>query len=213
MPSHDHTKVHHNATAFQPNRGKKVADKIKSALEQAVAASAAGCCGRCADQVRWKQKYGKFRALTEARKWCVASSLLYIRCYRALCSPPLTPRMFCSNACAKHTVKAAYHNLCRDCARAKGVCPKCQSTPPSADQAAPGTGEAAAEALAEQLSRLRERERRAAQRALERGMPLPERLGLGAPQVGAGASAPREASTAGEESDIGSSDLDEDDDE
>ena len=72
MPStHDHTKVYKNVTPFQPNRGKKIPDKAKTALEQAVSASTAGCCSRCADQVMWKKKYGKFKALTQPRKWCV----------------------------------------------------------------------------------------------------------------------------------------------
>lgn len=72
MPStHEHTKVYKNVTPFQPNRGKKIPDKVKTALEQAVGASTAGCCSRCADQVMWKKKYGKFKALAQPRKWCV----------------------------------------------------------------------------------------------------------------------------------------------
>jgi hypothetical protein len=72
MPStHDHTRVYKNVTPFQPNRGKKIPDKVKTALEQAVSASTAGCCSRCADQVVWKKKYGKFKALAQPRKWCV----------------------------------------------------------------------------------------------------------------------------------------------
>jgi len=59
-----------------------------------------------------------------------------------------------------------------ECARAKNVCPKCQTAPalavtPQSEAAA------AANALADRLAGMRERERRSAKRALERGLALP----------------------------------------
>jgi len=51
--SHNHTRVHKNVTPYQPGRGIKIKEKVKSALETAVGASQAGCCPRCADQVQW----------------------------------------------------------------------------------------------------------------------------------------------------------------
>ena len=42
-----------NVHAFQPNRGKKVKEREKSALDTAVAASLAGVCERCSEQLKW----------------------------------------------------------------------------------------------------------------------------------------------------------------
>jgi Uncharacterized conserved protein (DUF2039) len=69
--AHTHTRVHQNVTPFQPLRGIKVKEKTRSALETAVGVSMAGCCARCADQVKWKHKYGKFKMLKQSTKWCV----------------------------------------------------------------------------------------------------------------------------------------------
>ncbi len=42
-----------NAHAFQPNRGKKIKERDKSALESAVGAALAGACTRCQEQLKW----------------------------------------------------------------------------------------------------------------------------------------------------------------
>jgi len=171
--SHNHTRVHKNVTPYQPGRGIKIKEKVKSALETAVGASQAGCCPRCADQVQWKQKYCKFKMLKQPTK---------------------------CNGCLKLLVKAAYHKLCRgarrvsalrcaarahsrrlsrrrlaDCARAKRVCPKCQVAPAPAPTTSSADAAAVA-ALTEAMAGMRERERRAARRALEQGLPLPPHL-------------------------------------
>lgn len=86
---------HKNVTPFQPLRGKKLKERVKTAQEIAVAASVAGCCERCAGQVKWcaavesrrttlrllrallcnrKERYGKFKLLAQPRKWCVRRS-------------------------------------------------------------------------------------------------------------------------------------------
>jgi hypothetical protein len=42
-----------NVHAFQPNRGKKVKVREKSAMETAVGAALAGVCSRCCEQLKW----------------------------------------------------------------------------------------------------------------------------------------------------------------
>lgn len=53
MPSHEHTKCYKNVIPFQPERGKKLKERTKSALEIATGSSLAGCCTRCQEQVKW----------------------------------------------------------------------------------------------------------------------------------------------------------------
>ena len=111
MPSHEHTKCYKNVVPFQPERGKKLKERTKSALEVATGSSLAGCCTRCQEQVKWcaldcwcftypatamkpplltprrhaltrlpaahrKVKYGKFKMLAQARRWCEAHGAL-----------------------------------------------------------------------------------------------------------------------------------------
>ena len=57
-----------------------------------------GLCSRCHDLIEWKKKYRKYKPLDRPRK-CVG--------------------------CSKLAVKQAYHVLCGDCARTRGVCSKC----------------------------------------------------------------------------------------
>jgi len=47
------SQAYKNAHAFQPNRGKKVKEREKSALDTAVSASLAGVCERCSEQLKW----------------------------------------------------------------------------------------------------------------------------------------------------------------
>ena len=82
-----------------------------------------------------------------------------------------------SNGCHNHAVRAAYHNMCRDCARARNVCPKCQTS--AATPIVPSAAaqhQSAADALASQLAAMSERQRRTAKRALDAGRPLPKAL-------------------------------------
>ena len=47
------SQAYKNVHAFQPNRGKKVKEREKSALDTAVSASLAGVCARCSEQLQW----------------------------------------------------------------------------------------------------------------------------------------------------------------
>ena len=47
------SQAYKNVHAFQPNRGKKVKEREKSSLDTAVAASLAGVCERCSEQLKW----------------------------------------------------------------------------------------------------------------------------------------------------------------
>ena len=57
-----------------------------------------GLCQRCTEQIEWRKQYRKYKPL----------------------KTPATCR-----ECRQKTVVAAYHNLCKPCADAKGVCAKC----------------------------------------------------------------------------------------
>jgi hypothetical protein len=131
MPSHQHTAFHQNTTPFKPLRGIKQKEKDKSALETAVGVSQAGCCARCAEQVKWcvadalavhpplsrrllsrlrKHKYGKFKMQAQSRRWRVNAEQCSTLC-RSLSA--VFGRLRLSNGCQKLTVKAAYHHMCR----------------------------------------------------------------------------------------------------
>ena len=109
MPTHDHTKAYKNVTPFQPNRGKKIPDKAKTALEQAVSASCAGCCSRCADQVVWKKKYGKFKALGQPRKWCVLPRSTAKSRSRRRARALLVAEAQLTSACLQQRVRQVHH--------------------------------------------------------------------------------------------------------
>ena len=55
-------------------------------------------CRRCTEQIEWRKQYRKYKPLKQ----------------------PSTCR-----DCKEKTVVSAYHNLCKPCADAKGVCAKC----------------------------------------------------------------------------------------
>ncbi|KAK8819625.1 hypothetical protein WA556_002613 [Blastocystis sp. ATCC 50177/Nand II] len=57
-------------------------------------------CQRCREKIEWKKKYRKYKPLTVPAK-CVK--------------------------CGNRTVKAAYHQLCDDCARLDRVCAMCMT--------------------------------------------------------------------------------------
>lgn len=60
------SQAYKNAHAFQPNRGKKVKEREKSALDTAVSASLAGVCERCSEQLKWCVPCSRRRAREDA---------------------------------------------------------------------------------------------------------------------------------------------------
>ncbi|KAF6140099.1 hypothetical protein GIB67_001840, partial [Kingdonia uniflora] len=88
---------HQNKFAWNPNADHKkneteVGGKLRPYSE------ITGVCIRCKNQIDWKRKYGKYKALSEPAK-----------CQR----------------CTKRNVRQAYHSLCSGCAKEAGVCAKC----------------------------------------------------------------------------------------
>ncbi|KAI9337188.1 hypothetical protein BD770DRAFT_373692 [Pilaira anomala] len=57
-----------------------------------------GLCQRCTDVILWRKKYKKYKPLTTVKK---------------------------CTGCEEKCIKEAYHVLCDNCARSKGVCAKC----------------------------------------------------------------------------------------
>lgn len=88
---------HQNSHAWKPDAGVKKKDKELGGKLHPYAA-VTGVCSRCKEQILWKRKYGKYKALREPAK---------------------------CNQCGKRAVRQAYHKLCADCAQQRNVCPKC----------------------------------------------------------------------------------------
>ncbi|KAJ2078834.1 hypothetical protein H4R24_004193 [Coemansia sp. RSA 988] len=103
-----------------------------------------GLCRRCTDQIQWRKQYRKYKPLTAPRK-CVG--------------------------CELKKVRKAYHVLCDDCARDKGVCAKCAEKAEIIDEGPKTSQETAKEkqTVEQRLAGMRERQRRTYLRKLERG--------------------------------------------
>merc|ERR1719481_1336659 len=83
-----------NKIAFNPNKYQPGGQLKRVATTSPVIY----CCPKCTSVIEWKQKYGKYKALTQASK-CVD----------------------CGEKCVKH----AYHVRCSPCATKNGKCAKC----------------------------------------------------------------------------------------
>ncbi|GAB4832416.1 hypothetical protein Ancab_006433 [Ancistrocladus abbreviatus] len=88
---------HQNKYAWKPDAGRKI-NETEPGGKFRPFSEVTGVCPRCKEQIEWKRKYGKYKALTEPAK-----------CQR----------------CSKRAVRQAYHNLCPGCARDQKVCAKC----------------------------------------------------------------------------------------
>ncbi|KAK3413492.1 hypothetical protein EUGRSUZ_I02051, partial [Eucalyptus grandis] len=99
-----------------------------------------GVCVRCKEQIEWKRRYGKYKALTEPAK-----------CQK----------------CTRRAVRQAYHNLCSGCAKEQKVCAKCRC---QVDNLVGRDSEVEAEqkALEEAIKNARERDRRTLLRAMNK---------------------------------------------
>ncbi|KAJ8751895.1 hypothetical protein K2173_026108 [Erythroxylum novogranatense] len=134
---------HQNRYAWKPNAGLKINEtEVGGRLRPY--SEITGVCHRCKEQIDWKRRYGKYKPLVEPAK-----------CQR----------------CSKRTVRQAYHNLCRACAKEQHVCAKCRC---SVDQII-GRDSAEVEAeqrtLEEAIKNARERDRRTLIRTMNRGKP------------------------------------------
>ncbi|KAG0750287.1 hypothetical protein G6F57_006596 [Rhizopus arrhizus] len=105
-----------------------------------------GLCQRCTDVILWRKKYKKYKPLTTVK-----------RC----------------TGCQEKAIKEAYHVLCDNCARNKGVCAKCLESKEiiiTKDEVKTSASELKEEQeLERMLNRMTLRQRRSYMRKLERG--------------------------------------------
>ncbi|KAI9485386.1 MAG: hypothetical protein EXX96DRAFT_544916 [Benjaminiella poitrasii] len=105
-----------------------------------------GLCQRCTDVIMWRKKYKKYKPLTTVK-----------RC----------------TSCQEKAIKEAYHVLCDNCARSKGVCAKCleqKEVLVTKDEIKTNVDELKEEQeLERMLNRMTLRQRRSYLRKLERG--------------------------------------------
>ncbi|XP_074308350.1 uncharacterized protein LOC141643203 [Silene latifolia] len=134
---------HQNKFAWKPNAGIKINETEPGGRFRPLA-EIGGVCQRCKDQIEWKRKYGKYKALTEPSK-----------CQK----------------CTKRAVRQAYHSLCTGCAKEQGVCPKCCCSGNKLVGRDPEEVEAEKKVLEEALKNCRERDRRRLLRAMNKEKP------------------------------------------
>ncbi|KAL2504953.1 hypothetical protein Adt_20574 [Abeliophyllum distichum] len=103
-----------------------------------------GVCLRCKEQIEWKRKYGKYKALIEPAK-----------CQR----------------CSKRNVRQAYHNLCTGCAKEHRICAKCSCRVGNIIGRDILEVEAEQKKLEEAIKNARERDRRTLLRTMNKGKP------------------------------------------
>ncbi|KAK2986301.1 hypothetical protein RJ640_021870 [Escallonia rubra] len=135
---------HQNKYAWKPNAGVKINETEVGGRFRPLS-DVTGVCLRCKEQIEWKRKYGKYKALTEPAK-----------CQR----------------CSKRAVRQAYHNLCNACAKEHNVCAKCSCRVERIIGRDSSEVEAEQKSLEEAISNARERERRTLLRAMNKGTSL-----------------------------------------
>ncbi|KAI7897850.1 uncharacterized protein BX663DRAFT_462965 [Cokeromyces recurvatus] len=122
------------------------ANKNSKKTRQIAALPVYGLCQRCTDVILWRKKYKKYKPLTTAKK---------------------------CTSCQEKAIKEAYHVLCDNCARSKGVCAKClekKEVLVTKDEIKTNVDEIKEEQeLERMLSRMTLRQRRSYLRKLERG--------------------------------------------
>ncbi|KAI8970367.1 hypothetical protein BDF20DRAFT_826037 [Mycotypha africana] len=131
--------------AHQNNTAWK-ANKNSKKTRQINALPVYGLCQRCTDVILWRKKYKKYKPLTTVKR--------------------------CTN-CQEKAIKEAYHVLCDNCAREKGVCAKCLESKEiitTKDEIKTSADELREEQeLERMLNRMTLRQRRSYLRKLERG--------------------------------------------
>ncbi|OBZ83078.1 Uncharacterized protein C9orf85 [Choanephora cucurbitarum] len=122
------------------------ANKNSKKTREIAALPVYGLCQRCTDVIMWRKKYKKYKPLTTVK-----------RC----------------TCCQEKAIKEAYHVLCDNCARDKGVCAKCLESKEilvTKDEVKTNADEMREEQeLERMLSRMTLRQRRSYMRKLERG--------------------------------------------
>ncbi|KAH0772374.1 hypothetical protein KY290_016355 [Solanum tuberosum] len=132
---------HQNKVAWKPNAGIKINETEVGGKFRPLS-EITGVCLRCRDQIDWKRKYGKYKAITEPAK-----------CQK----------------CSKRNVRQAYHNLCNGCAKEHKVCAKCSCRVGQVVGRDVSEVEAEKKALEEAIKNARERDRRSLLRAMNKG--------------------------------------------
>ncbi|XP_004507301.1 uncharacterized protein [Cicer arietinum] len=131
---------HQNKIAWKPNAGVKINETEVGGRFRPLS-EITGVCPRCKEQIDWKRRYGKYKALLEPAK-----------CQR----------------CSKRAVRQAYHNLCFGCAKEHGVCAKCCCRVDRIVGRDVSEVEAEQKMLEEAIKNSRERDRRSLLRAMNK---------------------------------------------
>ncbi|KAK8918830.1 hypothetical protein KSP39_PZI021291 [Platanthera zijinensis] len=132
---------HQNQYAWKPNSGHKKNDNELGGKSRPYS-EVTGVCPRCKEQIEWKRRYGKYKALVEPTK-----------CQK----------------CTKRAVRQAYHRICAGCAKDLNVCAKCCCSKSQIVGRDLAEVEAEQKALEEAIKNARERDRRTLLRAMNNG--------------------------------------------
>ncbi|WCJ25556.1 hypothetical protein M5689_007431 [Euphorbia peplus] len=131
---------HQNQFAWKPHAGCKI-NETEVGGKWRPLSEITGVCHRCKDQIDWKRRYGKYKALSEPAK---------------------------CQGCSKRAVRQAYHNLCTACAKEQNVCAKCRCSVRSIIGRDVAEVEAEQKMLDEAIKNSRERDRRSLIRAMNK---------------------------------------------
>ena len=127
--------AYQNSFAFKHNPASKKTARIAQIGHR-------GLCKRCHEQIEWRKKYRKYKALKRPRK---------------------------CNGCSAMSIKRAYHTLCDSCAGGRGVCAKCGKEPQRREGLSEKESEAEEAKLGKAVEGMREREKRAVLRRIAAG--------------------------------------------
>ncbi|KAG9154937.1 hypothetical protein Leryth_012135 [Lithospermum erythrorhizon] len=131
---------HQNKFAWKPNLGIKINETEPGGRFRPLS-EITGVCKRCKDQIDWKRKYGKYKALLEPSK-----------CQK----------------CSKRNVRQAYHSICTGCAKEHKVCAKCLCRVDQIVGRDISEVEAEKKALEDAIKNARERDRRTLLRTMNK---------------------------------------------
>ncbi|XP_065858815.1 uncharacterized protein [Euphorbia lathyris] len=131
---------HQNHFAWKPHAGCKI-NETEVGGKWRPLSEITGVCHRCKEQIDWKRRYGKYKALSEPAK---------------------------CQGCSKRAVRQAYHNLCTACAKEQNVCAKCRCCVRSIVGRDSAEVEAEQKMLEEAIKNARERDRRSLIRTMNK---------------------------------------------